>query len=183
MIPSREEALALHRKYGSNQKIVDHCEAAERVSGILTREYALRGKGVDEASVEAGSLLHDIGRTRTHEVSHGMEGARILEAEGVDNKVVEIVRRHVGAGISPEEAKAMGLPDYDYIPRSPEERIVCFSDKLLDGSRVRPFEGEVQRFVKKGHDVERLLALRGSLADDLGEDPEGVVFDKVKELG
>ena len=44
-------------------------------------------------------------------------------------------------------------------------------------------DGEVQRFVKKGHDVVPLLALREGLKNDLGEDPEKVVFDKIKQSG
>lgn len=56
---------------------------------------------------------------------------------------MEIIRRHVGAGIASEEAKSLGLPDLDYIPRSLEERIVCFADKMVDSDRVRPFDEEV----------------------------------------
>jgi uncharacterized protein len=112
---------------------------------------------------------------------HGLQGAEILEKEGVDKEVVEIVRRHVGAGISPEEAKKLGLPDHDYIPRTLEERIVCFADKMVDADKVRPFGEEVHRFTAKSHDVGRLLALERGLAEDLGTDPEKLIFDKIKE--
>jgi hypothetical protein len=94
---------------------------------------------------------------------------------------VQIVRRHVGAGVSPEEAKTLGLPDLDYIPRTREQVIVCFADKMIDSDSVRPFELEVRRFERKGHDVERLLALKRNLAADLGKDPETLVLDKIKE--
>ena len=95
--------------------------------------------------------------------------------------MVEIVRRHVGAGISPEEAKKLGLPDFDYVPRTLEERIVCFADKMVDSEKVRPFDEEVKRFVAKSHDVGRLRALKQGLQDDLGEDPERFVLDNIKE--
>jgi uncharacterized protein (TIGR00295 family) len=112
---------------------------------------------------------------------HGAQGAEILENEGVDMKVVEIVRKHVGAGISPEEAKKLGLPEFDYIPRTLEERIVCFADKMVDADKVRPFGEEVHRFTAKSHDVGRLLALKRGLAEDLGADPERLILDKIKE--
>ena len=181
MIPSEGEALELHRKHGSNERIVRHCQTVAEVSRALAEEFRRRGVDVDVKAVVAGALLHDIGRSKTHTVRHGVEGANLVEKEGADRKVVEIIQRHVGAGISPEEAKRLGLPDLDYIPRSLEERIVCFADKMVDGETVRPFEGEVQRFTLKKHDVMRLLTLRRRLQDELGEDPEKVVFEKIKE--
>jgi uncharacterized protein (TIGR00295 family) len=181
VIPDDVWITELHRRYGSNQIILEHCRTVALVANILAAALATRGKKVDARAVNAGALLHDIGRNRTQTVRHGIEGAEIVEREGVDQKVVEIVRRHVGAGISPEEAKSLGLPDFDYIPRTVEERVVCLADKMVDSNKVRPFDVEVKRFERKGHDLGRLFALRKSLEDDLGEDPEKVIFDKIKE--
>lgn len=181
MIPSEEEAMGLHEKYGSGVYVVRHCQAVAMAALMLAEEFRHRGHRVDVEVVVAGALLHDIGRSKTQTVGHGVEGAEILEKEGVDRKVVEIVQRHVGAGIVPEEAKALGLPDRDYIPRTLEERIVCFADKMVDADRVRPFGEEVHRFTVKSHDVSRLLDLRRRLAEELGEDPEKFVFEKIKE--
>jgi len=181
VIPDEGQILGLHRKYGSNEVLLGHCRTVAKVANVLAEELAQRGKKVDARIVNAGALLHDIGRNRTQTVRHGEAGAELLEGEGVDERVVAAVRKHVGAGISAEEAPSLGLPDKDYVPKSIEERVVCFADKMVDTSRVRPFDSEVQRFVKKGHDVQRLLALKKSLEDDLGEDPERVVLNKIKE--
>jgi uncharacterized protein (TIGR00295 family) len=181
VIPSEGEALALHKKYGSNDRVVRHCQTVAMVAELLAEEFERRGHQVDRQAVRAAALLHDIGRSRIQTVRHGVEGASIVEQEGVDGKVVEIIRRHVGAGISGEEAKGLGLPDFDYIPRSLEERIVCFADKLVGSDAVKPFDEEVQRFKSKSHDVERLLALKKGLEDELGEDPEKLVLNKIKE--
>lgn len=181
MIPSEEEALALHRKYGSSDIIVRHCRVVTRVALTLAKGLQSAGMEVDLDIVKAAGLLHDIGRTITHTVSHGLEGSKLLEREGVDDRVVQAVRRHVGAGLSKEEAKALGLPDHDYIPRSLEERIVCFADKMVGSDRAQPFGEEVSRFVKKGHDVKRLIALKKGLERELGADPEKFVLDNLKE--
>jgi uncharacterized protein len=181
VIPSEGEALAIHAKYGSGVYVVRHCQAVAMAAKIITDELVRRGRSIDTEAVIAGALLHDVGRSRTQTVRHGVEGAEIIEKEGVDKKVVEIVRRHIGAGISREEAKKLGLPDFDYIPRTLEERIVCFADKMVDADRVRSFGEEVQRFTAKSHDVGRLLALKRGLADELGEDPEKLIFEKIKE--
>jgi uncharacterized protein (TIGR00295 family) len=178
--PSEEEALGLHRKYGSNEAMVRHCRAVARVTLILAEGIGRKGKKVDVEVAFGGALLHDIGRNRTQTVRHGLEGSQILAEEGVDEAVVQIVRRHVGAGISPTEAKSLGLPNFDYIPETLEEALVCFADKMVDGDRVRPFEQEVGRFERRGHDVERLKALRKRVEVELGEDPEAFLFEKLK---
>ncbi len=181
MKPSEEEALRLHAKYGSNERIVRHCVTVAKVAGVLARELQNQGKDVDLDTASAAALLHDIGRNRTQTVKHGLEGSVILEAEGVDEAIAKIVRKHVGAGISPVEAKTLGLPDLDYVPNTTEEVLVCFADKMVDADRVRPFQEEVKRFERKGHDVERLMALRRRVEMEIGRDPESFIFDKIKE--
>ena len=181
MTPSEGEAMAIHTKYKTGVYIIGHCQAVAMAAEIMAEEAERRGHAVDKKAVIAGALLHDIGRSRSQTVMHGAQGAEILEKEGVDGKVVEIVRKHVGAGISSEEAKKLGLPDFDYIPRTLEERIVCFADKMVDADKVRPFGEEVHRFTAKSHDVGRLLALKRGLAEDLGADPEKLIFDRIKE--
>jgi len=171
----------MHKKCGSNDAIIRHCRTVAKVTTILAEEFRRQGKEIDSEAAVAGALLHDIGRNRVQTVRHGLEGSEFLKGEGVDEAVVQIVRRHVGAGVSPEEAKTLGLPDLDYIPRTREQVIVCFADKMIDSDSVRPFELEVRRFERKGHDVERLLALKRNLAADLGKDPETLVLDKIKE--
>ena len=172
MIPNAQQALALHRKYGSNDRIVGHCQACAKISEALAQKAIEQGHPLNGQAAVAGALLHDIGRSQTQTVGHGYVGAGILEKEGVDGAVVEIVKRHVGAGISPEEAMALGFPPGDYIPRTLEQKVVCFADKLLDGDRARPFEEEVKRFVKKGHDVARLRRLKQDVDAAVGADAE-----------
>jgi uncharacterized protein (TIGR00295 family) len=178
MIPSAEQALALHRKYGSNERILGHCQACATISKLLSEKAAGNGNAVNEKAAVAGALLHDIGRSQTQTVGHGYMGAEILRKEGVDSVVVEIVKRHVGAGISPEEAASLGFPAGDYVPKTLEEKIVCFADKMLDGDRPRPFDEEVKRFVKKGHDVQRLRRLKEDVGTVVGADPESLILSK-----
>ncbi len=181
MIPDERQALALHAKHGSSERVVSHCLTVTAASRTLADALQAKGRPIDRRAVLAGALLHDIGRSRVQTVEHGYVGAKILEEEGVDPVVVEIVRRHVGAGISSEEAASLGFPKADYIPRTLEQRVVCFADKMVSGDGVRPFEEEEKRFIRKGHDVERLRALRKGLQDELGENPEKVALEKSRE--
>ena len=178
MIPDEEGCLALHAKYGSGERVVNHCRTVTKVSVELADALAAKGTPVVSRLVFAGALLHDIGRSRTQTVEHGYVGAKILEDEDVDAAVVEVVRRHVGAGISTEEASSLRFPPGDYVPRTLEQRVVCFADKMVSGDGVRPLQEEVDRYIRKGHDVPRLLALKKSLQDDLGEDPEKILLQR-----
>ncbi len=176
MIPSAQQALALHKRYGSNERVVSHCERCAEISKLLSERAKKQGHAVNEEAALAGALLHDIGRSKTQLVGHGHVGADILEKEGVDAVVVEIVRRHVGAGISQKEASALGFPAGDYVPRTLEQKIVCFADKMLDGDRARPFVEEEKRFILRGHDVERLRALKKDVDVAVGGDAESMVL-------
>ena len=128
----RKEALALLRKYGASESVVRHVKKV--------RDYALeiaeQHPAADRELVEAGALLHDIGRARTHGIGHAVAGAEILRGEGVDERIVRIVERHVGAGLTREEAVYLGLPPKSYVPETLEEKIVCHADNLI-GNRNR----------------------------------------------
>jgi uncharacterized protein (TIGR00295 family) len=176
MVPDHDQAIEIHSKAGSNEKIVEHCEAVARVARIIARRFADKGIAVDEESIYAAALLHDIGRNRTQNVAHGYVGANLVKEFSVDDKVATIISKHVGAGISSDEAEKLGFPPGDYMPRTLEEKIVCFSDKVVghDG-KVVPFSLEIIKFKKKGLDVARLEDLKASLQSALGEDPEQVL--------
>lgn len=84
--------------------------------------------------VEVGALLHDFGRCKTHKIDHAVEGYRLARTRGIESEISEIIKRHIGAGISKEEAKMLGLPEDDYFPRSLEEKIVAHADNLVKGT-------------------------------------------------
>jgi len=176
VIPDEKQVASLHKKYGSTKRILTHCKACAWLSRMLVQRAGARGNPVNERAVVAGALLHDIGRTQTQDAGHGHVGAAMLEREGVDSVVTNIVRRHVGAGISREEAAKLGFPEGEYVPQTLDEKIVCFADKMLDGEKARPFEEEVKRFVRKGHDVERLKRLKEEVSQAVGEDAEKLVL-------
>ena len=121
-----EEALALLKKYGASGSVLEHVK--------VVRDYAMEmaeNADCDRELVEAGALLHDIGRTETHGIDHAVVGAKILRKEGVDERIVRIVERHIGAGITREDAEYLGLPPADYLPETIEEKIVCHADNLI----------------------------------------------------
>lgn len=99
----------------------------------ISNQLIFKGYDIDIRLVEAGALLHDIGRSQSHEVDHAVRGAEIARDLGLPDKVIRIIERHIGAGIPEEEAREIGLPDGKYIPFTLEEKIVAYADKLIAG--------------------------------------------------
>ncbi len=95
--------------------------------------------------VEAGAMLHDLGRSKTHTVDHSLLGAQIAETLGLPSPIVNIIKRHVGAGITDEEARWLGWPQDVYVPQTLEEKVVSYADKLVDQSKQIPIEVEIER--------------------------------------
>jgi uncharacterized protein (TIGR00295 family) len=69
-------------------------------------------------------------------MDHAVEGAKILRKDGFDERIVKIVERHIGAGLTAKEAKEFGLPERDYIPETIEEKIVAMADNLVANDRI-----------------------------------------------
>lgn len=87
----REEALELLKKYVKQENLIKHCIA----TAAVMREIA-KHLGEDERKWEVIGILHDIDYELVGEdmEQHGLKGADILKEEGVDEEIVEVVRRH-----------------------------------------------------------------------------------------
>lgn len=118
-----------------------------------------RRLGLDPAVVEAAAMLHDIGIFLTHAPSiecrgtepyirHGILGAALLRAEGVDEKYARVAERHTGSGLSASEIEWQGLPlpHNDYLPETLLEKLICYADKFYSksGSMKRKDYGHVR---------------------------------------
>jgi len=136
-IPTRDECMAILVRVGMARNVVEHVELVEVIASAFAEAIDRRHPGsVDPALVTAGALLHDLGRARTHDITHASVGVEMAEAMDLDPRVVEIIRRHVGAGLEPDDAEALGLPRWDGMPRTLEEKVVCHADTLT-GARGR----------------------------------------------
>ncbi len=115
-----------------------------------------------------GAVLHDIGRSKTHGIAHGIEGAKILRKYNFDEKLALIAERHIGAGIPKNEAVELGLPPKDYMPISLEEKLVAHCDNLISGTERVDVDFVVNKFKKRvGNDnhpsIVRILELNDEI--------------------
>ena len=126
----REDALRALRQAGCSDKVVQHCLAVERTALEIGRRIHEKGHEIDLKIVSIGALLHDIGRARTHNIEHGVEGAKILCKLGL-GKFARFAECHLGAGIPATETRELGLPARNFIPKTTEEKVVTYADKLV----------------------------------------------------
>jgi uncharacterized protein len=144
-LPNREQAIGILQRNKCSLEVIAHCQAVALLSLELTEKFKARNYSVDTALIEAGALLHDLGRAKTHSVNHAVEGMQLAQAEGLPDPIVCIIKRHVGAGITSEEAEWLNWPKDNYIPQTLEEKIVCYADKCISGTKRISVEATVKQ--------------------------------------
>ncbi len=138
-----------------------------------------RISGADKDLVVAGALLHDIGRSVDHSIMHAYVGSQIVERLGLPQEVVDIVRKHTGAGLDSQDVEEMGLPVADYMPYTLEEKIVAHADNLVSDNRVVTHDHSVSKLISKGafRGADRVEMLHMELSELYGAD-----LDKIPDL-
>jgi len=161
------ECIEILRGVGCDEAVINHC--------VVVAEFALKiaqwhHDRVDDKLVFRGALLHDLGRARSHGIDHGFLGGELARGLGLDEKVVRIIQRHVGAGITAREAKELGLPPVDLMPETIEEKIVAHADNLIDGSRRTSIENAILTLkAKLGESHPSIERMRALHKDVMGE--------------
>ncbi len=126
--------LNFRTSYGQN--VLWHSVEMAHMAAIIAEEV-----GADVAIARAGALLHDIGKTVSHEVAgtHVEIGIRILQKYGVDEKVILAMRAH--------------HEEYPY--ETPESIIVQVADSI-SGSRPGARRDSIENYIKRLTDLETI---------------------------
>lgn len=168
--------MKIIEKEGCSEEVIEHCIKVRNLALEIARRIKENGINVDIEAVEGGSLLHDVGRAKTHRIMHIIEGVKIAKKYGLPNKIINIIRNHAGAGIDMEEAKKLGLPAEDYNPATIEEMIVSHADNLT-GSEYRKIEETAEIFRRKIGEkaVKKLISMHEKLSRMAGIDINKIV--------
>ncbi|MCM1483997.1 MAG: HD domain-containing protein [Muribaculaceae bacterium] len=134
-----------------------HCRSvADEALGIAHRLHL----PLDDSTVEAAAMLHDIGIFLTDApgiechgtepyIRHGVLGARLLRQLGCPEEIAAVAERHTGSGLTAQEITEQHLPlePLDYMPRTLLERLMCYADKFYSksGSMTRKPLGSVRK--------------------------------------
>ena len=121
----------LLQKAGCSTKVIAHCRAVRDCAC----GYAAHNPDIDFSLVERGAMLHDIGRSRTHDIRHAQCGADLVREMGLGEEIARIVECHTGAGLSADECTLLGLFPRDCMPRTTEEKIITHADNLIAGKK------------------------------------------------
>jgi len=124
----------LHFRTSYGQNVLWHSVEMAHMAGIIAEEI-----GADIGVARAGALLHDIGKTVSHEVpgTHVEIGIRILEKFNVDHQVVLAMRAH--------------HEEYPY--ETPESIIVQVAD-AISGGRPGARRDSIENYIKRLADLE-----------------------------
>ena len=172
-LPTEEQALQILKESGCSPKVISHCKAVSKLAVEIAQKCQKKGQKVDVDLVRAGGLLHDLGRTKTHTVNHVVAGVEIARVWGVPETVVACISRHLGGGLTSAEAEKLGWPKGVYAPQTLEEKIVCYSDKLIGTSKRIPLEKTINglRREKLNDAADRVQRLHEEITKLVGDYP------------
>lgn len=128
---------------GCQPGVVAHCIVVSKIALSLAERATV---AMDLDLVRQGGLYHDIGRSKSQGIDHAIVGVEIARQLGFSPEIINIIERHIGAGITAAEAERLGLPKIDYLPLTREEKIVSYADNLVSGVREMPFSEALDRF-------------------------------------
>ena len=147
ILPDRDFAVNLLKTLKIQNSIMQHSEkVADKALEIASKITKTK---LDKNLIEIGSILHDIGRTKIHGFKHAFMGGKILRERGISEKLARICETHILGGLDKEDAKEFDLPEKDYLPISLEEKIICFADKLIAGTKEVSLEERFNRWFAK----------------------------------
>ncbi len=160
--------ITILKDFNCPPDIIKHSMAVSAKAQDMASNFMYKtGSTINMEQIEAGALLHDIGRTKTHTIKHAVEGAEILKSLDYPEEIIKITTKHIGAGIPPNEAKELGLPPGDYMPHTLEEKIVAHADNLINGTMEVDLEFVIKKWERMfGEDhpaIKRLKKLHKEL--------------------
>lgn len=172
-VPTDKECIDLLWDAGCKKRVVIHCATVRAVA----EEIAKAIPQADMDVVIAGAILHDIGRSKDHSIMHASIGAEIAERYGLSPVLVNIIRKHTGAGLDDEDVRELGLPPGDYMPKTLEEKIVAHADNMVSDNHVVSHRHSVDKLMSKGAErgALRVELLHQELSEIYGKDLDTII--------
>jgi uncharacterized protein len=152
-IPSTDKCLALMAAHGMLSHIREHSFRVTQVALFLGEALAAAGHSLHLPLIEAGALLHDLGKTPClkNGQKHAEWGGAVLVEMGYP-EVAQIVKEHVYLAADPDPSQPLR-----------ETEIVNYADKRVLHTRVvtlsQRFADLMERYGRTPEAQARLAAL------------------------
>ena len=164
-MPSVAQCLYWLRQEDASFNLIQHVHSVAASAYQMALWLRAAGETVDPILTHRGGLLHDLGKIKTLRgqsggLNHGDYGAQLLSKRDFP-QLSEITRRHMLFSIhDPVEA-----------PRTLEEILVYFCDKIVEGASVIPLENRIdklsQRYAKNEARIKACLPLLQKMQAEL----------------
>ncbi|KJR43823.1 HD-like protein [Candidatus Magnetoovum chiemensis] len=141
-----EKLVEILKTVSCPQNVIEHSIKVHELALKIAKNVNI---SVDVELIAQGAIYHDIGRSISHSINHAVEGVKIAKKLGLDEGIINIIERHIGSALTKEDAKSLGLPIKDYLPLTPEEKIVSYADNLTIETKEVDFNTAVNRFKRK----------------------------------
>lgn len=182
-IPTKEDCLSILKTHQVPEHIVRHSLTVHKVALFLCEALNQHGAELDQALVEAGSLLHDIAKMDglKSSQSHSRDGALLLVGLGYP-EVAEIVRQHVVLDPPPRDGCISEASVVNYADkRVKHTQVVSLKERFLDLKERYGKSPEAMAWLEKAEGqslaLERCLFERLPFGpeklDSLAADPKG----------
>ena len=152
--------VGIIRKYYTPETVaykflVQHSEMVTRKAVEVAER--VRHLNPDIEFIREAAMLHDIGIFLTDAphlgchgnkpyICHGYLGREIMEKEGFPRHAI-VCETHVGAGLTIEDIEKHNfpIPKRDMMPKTIEEKIICFADKFFSKDNEPLKEKPIQK--------------------------------------
>lgn len=132
-LPGYGESTAWLLQHGASAGLLAHVQTVAALAYQMAVWLRAAGQPVDTLLAHRGGLLHDLAKLwrapSGERGDHGARAAALLESRG-QPALAQIARRHM----------LHQVLDAEFAPRTWEEKLVYFADKLVEGSRVATVE-------------------------------------------
>ncbi len=131
--PSREECLALLKKYNTPDHVIKHCIMVTETALRIGKALNDRGCNLDLGLIQGAGLIHDIARV---EDNHWDIGAEIASDLGYDQEA-DIIKIHMFYYCDPSQEEIK------------EKDIICLADRMVKEDQYVGLDDRMQYILEK----------------------------------
>lgn len=178
-LPGSQQCQIWLAEQGASLNLLQHVQMVAGISYLLACWLRAAGQTVNPVLAHRGGLLHDLARISARHIApnvdHGEVAASLLREYG-QPELAEIAHRHV----------LDRLFDPALAPRTWEEKIVHFADKLVEAGKVVDLQTRLDalstRYHQRAEGIRSTLPLLDAMQDEISAAAGISSVDLVKRL-